>query len=289
MDLRFISVPGIARSKRHALLRVTAAAGLLTLTGESAQSATINTQWNFDDAASGASAVANVGGHVGTFIGGVSRSANTEGVSGTPGDYALSLSGAAGGAGSMMDATTPDFIAALNSLTGTQVMSITYWQNLNAITNSTSFWGVSPSVGRGLNAHSPWGDGNAYYDTAGCCAAGVHRLSGPLGATIGEWELISLIYDNGTKSIYRGTTLIASGSGFTPLVTDHTNFYVSNESPTHTLNPEGRFDNFTLWNGALSTAEIAALAVRPVPEPSAAGFAAAAALLGTFRRRRVVR
>jgi hypothetical protein len=283
MNPNFICIPAACESMRQ-ILSVTAAAALLTLTAGSAQSATINTQWDFNDSGNLGTSVANVGGHTGTFIFGVDRSANAEGVSGTPGDYALALSGA--GAGAMMDATTPGFMAALNALTGTQSMSITYWQNLNAITDSTSFWGQSPSVIRGLNAHSPWSDGNTYFDTSGCCIPGVHRLSGPLGPTIGDWELMTMIYDNGTKSIYRGTTLIASGSGFLPLVSDHTNFYVANESATHTLNPNGRFDNFTLWNGALTPAEIAVLAVRPVPEPSVALFASATALLGAARRRR---
>lgn len=266
------------------LFGVSAAAGLLALIGGSAQSATINTQWNFNDSANGGFAVANVGGHVGTFISGVGRSASTEGVSGTAGDYALAMSGA--GAGSMMDATTPGFMAALNTLTGTQAMSITFWQNLNVVSDSTAFWGLSSSVGRGLNAHTPWGDQNTYFDTSGCCGA-TQRLSGPLGATIGDWELISMTYDNGTKNIYRGTNLIASNSGYAALVSDLTNFYVGNESPAAVLNPNARFDNFTLWNGALTPPEIAVLAVRPVPEPSAAAFVAVALLATTGRRRRI--
>jgi hypothetical protein len=260
------------------------AAVTLAMTAAGAGAATINTQWNFDDAGNPATSTANVGGHLGIFVGGVTRSTNADGVSGTPGDYALSMSGA--GAGSMMDATSPGLLAALNSLTGSQTMSVTFWQNLNAISNSTAVWASSTSATRGLNAHAPWGDGNIYYDTAGCCVGGTHRLSGALGATIGQWELISLVYDNGNKSIYRGTSLIASGSGFLPLTSDHTNFFVGNESATAVLNPNGRFDNFTLWNGALSPAEIAVLAVRPVPEPSVAAAMAGVGMLVLNRRRR---
>jgi hypothetical protein len=261
------------------------AAGLLALAAGSVQGATINTQWNFNDAGNAAGSVSNVGGYLGTFMGTVTRTGDTLGVSGTPGDYALSLPGS--GAGSMMDATSPSLLAALNSLTGTQSMSVTYWQNLNAISNSTAFWAQSTSVTRGLNVHSPWGDGNIYFDSAGCCTPGVHRLFGGLGAAIGQWELITLTYDNGTKNIYRGTTLINSGAGFLPLTTDLTSFYVGNESPSQLLNPNARFDNFTLWNGALSPAEIAVLAQRPVPEPSVAVGGATVALLALSRRRRV--
>jgi hypothetical protein len=94
-----------------------------------------------------------------------------------------------------------------------------------------------------------------------------------------------LTYDNGTKNIYRGTTLIANGTGI-PLTADHTNFYVGNENQTFTLNPDGRFDNFTLWNGALTPAEIAVLAVPPVPEPSVSVSLGVALLALTGRRRR---
>ena len=274
-----------AARKSRTIFTTGPAAGLLALTVGNLSAATINTQWNFNDAGSGGTAVATVGGHVGTFLG-VNRSANSDGVSGTAGDYALSMPG--GGPGTMMDATTPGFMAALNALTGTQSMSITFWQNLNAVSDSTAFWAQSPSVIRGLNAHSPWSDSNAYFDTGGCCVSGVggHRISGALSPSIGQWELISLTYDNGTKTIYRGTTLIASGSGQVPLMADHTNFYVGNESPTHSLNPNARFDNFTLWNGALTPAEIAVLAVRPVPEPSVTLSLSAALLALTGRRRR---
>ncbi|HWB04988.1 MAG TPA: LamG-like jellyroll fold domain-containing protein [Verrucomicrobiales bacterium] len=260
-------------------------AGLFVLATAAAHGATINTQWNFDDAGNATGSVANVGGYLGTFIG-LTRSASGQGVSDIAGDYSLMMPGV--GAGTMMDATTPAFLSALNTLTGTQSMSITYWQNLNAISNSTAFWGqsVSASGGRGLNAHSPWSDGNIYYDTAGCCTAGVHRLSGPLGAAIGQWELITFVYDNGNKSIYRGTTLINSGAGFLPLTTDHTSFYVGNESFTQQLNPNARFDNFTLWNGALTPAEIAVLAVKPVPEPSVTVTLAGVLLAFCGRRRR---
>lgn len=273
----------VSEPKFRGFCKIRAAIALLALSVGSVQSATINAQWKFDDSANSGSSVANVGGYVGTFISGVSRSTDTLGVSGTAGDYALSMSGA--GAGSMMDATTPEFMTALNVLTGSQEMSITWWQNLNAITDSTAFWGQSASVARGLNAHTPWGDSNAYFDTSGCCGP-TQRLSGPLSADIGEWQLITMTYDNGTKNIFRDTTLIASNGGYDPLVTDHTNFYVGNESPGHSLNPNARFDNFTLWDGALTPAEIAVLAVRPVPEPSALVFVAVA--FCTLRRRRRV-
>ena len=277
--------PAVAR--RHSNLRALCATicALLMACPASSPGADIRAQWNFDDAANPNSSVANVGGFIGTFIGStVTRSSNGLGVSGTPGDYSLSLGGP-GVAGAMMDATTGEFLGALNALTGSQSLSITYWQNLNAITASTSLWAQSSSVVRGLNAHSPWSDGNVYWDTAGCCANGTQRLSGPLGATIGEWELITLLYDNGSKSIYRGSTLLTSGSGALPLTTDLTAFYVGNGGPMGNSTPNARYDNFTLWSGALTPSEISSLAQRPVPEPSTALLLAAGSVLAARRQR----
>jgi hypothetical protein len=172
-----------------------------------------------------------------------------------------------------MTSNTPAFLSALNTVTGGQAMSITYWEFLDSMPNSTAFWGNSPSavgVGgtRGLNAHTPWGDGNVYFDTAGCCDA-TDRVSGPLGATIGDWQLITLIYNAGTRQVYRNNTLVASGSGGLALGTDLNAFVVGNDNTLTNLGMDAKLDNFTIWTGALTTQEIAALAVRPVPEPSA--------------------
>ena len=268
---------------RRALVTFTCT--LLAACADYSHAAVVLSQWNFNDVGNPNSSVSNVGGFTGTFIGStVTRSADTFGVSGTAGDYSLSLGGS-GVAGAMMDATTPNFITALNAIAGTQSLSISFWQNLNAITQSTALWAESPSVTRGLNAHSPWSDGNIYWDTAGCCTNGVHRLSTGLAPTLGEWQLITLIYDNGNKSIYRGATQIASGSGFNLLTTDLSTFYVGNQGPTFDLLPNARYDNFTLWSGALTPTEVAALAVRPVPEPSTVLLLGAGSLLAMCRRR----
>jgi MYXO-CTERM domain-containing protein len=181
-------------------------------------------------------------------------------------------------------------LAALNAVTGSQAMSITYWEFLDSTPSSTAFWGTSPSavgVGgqRGLNAHSPWSDGNVYFDTAGCCD-GTNRIAGPLGATLGDWQLITLVYNAGTRIAYRNTTQVATGSGGIPLASDINAFIVGNDNLMATLGMDAKLDNFTIWSGALTTQEIAALAVRPVPEPSAWMLGLLGALAAGFRRSR---
>lgn len=264
---------------------------LLSLAGGSwADGASITAQWKFDDPASGTSAVANVGGFVGTITGVADRTASGGGVSGTVGDYSLDLRALGNSANGAMTSSTPGFLSALNAVTGSQAISITYWQQLDATPSSTAFWGNSPTavgVGgqRGLNAHTPWVDGNLYFDTAGCCDP-PNRISGPLNPVIGEWQHISLIYNNGTREAYLNTTLIASGAGGLPLTADFDAFYVGNDNTITNLGMDARLDNFTIWNGALTPQEVAALSVRPVPEPAAGILAALGAMAAGLRRSR---
>lgn len=250
------------------------ATGLLSLTIVSGiQGASIAAQWNFNDPATVGGSVSNVGGFLGSFVGVAGRTGPNGGVSGTAGDYAFDPRAADNSSGNgAMTSHTAGFLSALNAAMATQAMSISYWQNLDASPISTAFWGTSPTAAgiggnRGLNAHSPWNDGNVYFDTAGCCDP-PNRIAGPLGAVIGEWQLITMVYNNGNRQVYRNNTLVASGAGGMALTGNISAFIVGNDLDMLSLGMDARLDNFTIWNGALTTADIADLAIRPVPEPA---------------------
>jgi hypothetical protein len=256
-----------------------------------AKGASIAAQWNFDDAATAGGSVSSVGGFTGTFTGVAGRTAGGSGVSGTAGDYSLDLRQFGNSSAGAMTSNTPAFLSALNAATSSQAVSISFWQFLDSTPNSTAFWANSPSavgVGgpRGLNAHSPWGDGNLYFDTGGCCD-GTDRIFGPLGATIGDWQHITLVYNNGTRQAYRDTTLIASGAGGVPLAGDINAFIIGNDDTLANLGMDARLDNFTIWNGALTPGEIATLSIRPtVPEPASWVFGMLGAFAVSCRRSR---
>ena len=258
-------------------LRLWAALGL-TAFAPATQAASVLAQWNFNDVGNATTAVDSVAGYVGTFAQTGGRTADGGGVSGGAGDFGYTPGGGTG----RLNSSTAGFLSALNAAAGGQAVSITYWQNLSGTPSSTAFWANSPGAtggNRGMSAHSPWSNGISYFDTSGCCDP-VNRINGALGATVGTWEMMSFVYDNGTKSIYRGTTLIASGTGANPLNTNFDAFYLGNAA-NGTEGMSASLDNITIWNGALTPAEIGAL----VPEP-ATGVLGLLAGLGMFLRRR---
>jgi hypothetical protein len=251
--------------------------------------ASITAQWNFDDVGTVGGSVSNVGGFTGSFTGVAGRSATGDGVSGSAGDYSMDVRQLGNSAAGSMTSNTPAFLSALNAATSSQAISISFWEFLDSTPNSTAFWGTSPSaVGiggqRGLNAHTPWSDGNLYFDTAGCCD-GSDRIFGPMGAAIGEWQHVTLVYNNGVREAWRNSTMVATGGGGIPLAADFNAFIIGNDNTSTNLGMDARLDNFTIWSGALTPAEIATLSIRPtVPEPATWVLGTLGALAVTSRR-----
>jgi hypothetical protein len=250
------------------------------------QAATMIAKWDFNDSGNATTSVAGVGGYTGTFSSTGGRTASGQGRTGTTGDFAF----APGSASGAMIANSSPFLSAFNTTMVSQTISITYWQNLTTVsynpTDPTSFYAVSPTVAtssRGLNAHSPYTNGQAYFDTSGLGTAET-RINGFLGATNNTWQLITMIYDNGTKYIYRDSTLIASSAvGISlALKSDITAFHVGN-SNTGNQAFKGLIDDFTIWQGALTLSEINNLVI---PESSTTAMIALLALAASIQRKR---
>jgi hypothetical protein len=250
----------------------------------SARAATMVAKWDFNVPVVFATAD-TVAGYVGRFQLSGAQTIAGGGVTGQPGDRAYTQISFGGSLSlARIDASDAGFLSALNTAAAGQQLSVTFWQNLNSAPNATAFWAESPSATglNGMSARTSSPDGMGFFDTSGCCESPGNRLSGALGASIGTWELMSFVYDNGTKSIYRGTTLIASSTGALPLKTDFTGFYIGN-SNNWSGGMLGRIDDFTIWKGALTPAEIGALVV---PEPATGLLGLVAALSLGLRRRR---
>ena len=95
-----------------------------------------------------------------TFVGSAAFGANGSGVTGTGTDKALNLGTVNNGASAVVGAGT-HFDSALEN----QAMAVAWWQKVDAIGNTSSFWIHSPSASnnqRGFQGHVPWGDGTIY-------------------------------------------------------------------------------------------------------------------------------
>ncbi len=234
-------------------------------------------KWDFNDSGNATTSVDVVGGYIGTFSGAGGRSAAGLGRTGAAGDFAYTGPGRTTGA--MISSTSP-FLTALNAAMGTQTISFTYWQNLTAFGNS-AFYAFSPSstTNRGLNAHSPWLSGAAFFEASGNTGSSTYNT--PLGATLNTWQLVTMIYNNGVKSIYRDSTLVGtSAAGTTALKTDMNLFRVGNGDSNYGVS--GRMDDFTIWQGALTLSEINSL----IPESSTTAMIALLAIGAAVRRKR---
>ena len=201
----------------------------------------------------------------GTLVEGATISADMTGYSGQAGDAALDLGSsqgsAANGQQSRMTATV-DLAAA----TSNNSMAVSFWQfdlgdgaGGNAAT--TPFGILDGATGRGFGAHTPWSDGNLYFDHDGCCAQPGQRLVTSVGLTlINAWHHIVLQVDNGNKQIWVDGTMIGEHVTGANAIPAFTGAVVVGAQYNNIHSFGGRIDEFAIWDGPLSTAEITRLA-----------------------------
>ena len=190
-------------------------------------------------------------------------SADMGGHSGLAGDYALDLGSAAGsGAFARVPAGQHFDLAAL-----TNSMAVSFWQfnagdGLGGFIASSAFWIDSPTAaadGRGFQVHAPWSDGTFYFDQSGCCG-GAQRLTATGLITAGTWHHIVVQRDNlGNQEIWVDGVMSVSSVGvqdldpFSGIITIGANGAGAN-------NLVGMLDEFAIYSGTLTEAEIGQLA-----------------------------
>lgn len=115
-----------------------------------------------------------VAARVGVLQGGAAFSPAGGGRSGQPGDHAIHFPTSPAGSALVRDASF------LNGPAANDTLTFAFWQRLETVRSSSAFWALSPSSPsnqRGFQAHVPWGDQTIYFDSAGCCAGDVTRIS----------------------------------------------------------------------------------------------------------------
>lgn len=229
----------------------------------------VTREWSFEVTEYKGPVVDKVSGYPAILVGAAKQTDNRGGRTGADGDYAYD-SGVSAGAGLVNNATW------LNAATADDTLTISFFQKLRSVRNSSSFWANSASSNngtRGFQAHVPWGDSNIYYDTSGCCDADIQRIFANIdtyGNYTGDatwwqsWHHLAFVKDGNAKRIYIDGNLFLEGAG-APLKTDFTSLLFG-AGPSITENRmDGLLDDFTVHNGALTEAQVKSLSGGAAP------------------------
>ena len=130
-------------------------------------------------------------------------------------------------------------------------------------TSSSSFWAFSPTNNRVAQAHAPWGGGDIYWDTAGCCDGGTQRINKAWTGDFAAWNHFAFVKNGDAKEIWVNGQLLHSGSNTGALPTDITRFAVGamiDSAESQGGNSlEGSIDDFLVYAQGLTGAQIADL------------------------------
>jgi hypothetical protein len=222
--------------------------------------------------------------YLGVLTGPAKFTADGEGQSGNPGDYAIDLGKEnARQAVHILDASF------LNQASANDEIALVGWQKLYQIADSALFWVVSPSssgVQRGIGTHAPWSNNNLYFDTAGCCDAATQRTTAAMSTdnfpdysgTVDwwySWHHIVFQKKASTKEIWIDGKLFTTGDNSGVLPTDFTTAYLG-FNPADNATMRGLVDEVAMFKTALSEADIVKLAggAAPTTLPAATGILA---------------
>lgn len=149
-------------------------------------------------------------------------------------------------------------------------MTFAFWMKKYDAVNCSAFWVSSPSstgTGRGFHAHLPYST-SIYFDTAGCCDAGLNRISQVLNSAnfppyvdsfwTNGWHHWAFVFNAGTKEVYIDGTWFFSGYNSAPLPLDFSDMYIGRD-PSANVNIHGIMDDFAAFGSALTADSVTAL------------------------------
>ena len=231
-----------------------------------ARAAQLIAHWDFEKFDDGGTTIkSSVGGYVGTVQGKPAIvPANRPGGGGNGLDIS---GGGAGGYIAIDPETSPDNM--MNKAAADDSISIAFWQKNNRspaekCCDASTFWFESPSSAngtRGVQVHVPWSNGEIMFDNSGCCTAGRRLSVAPAGFDFEQWHHYVFIKDKGTKQIWIDGNMVKESQGADPLPSDFTVAKIgSNGNADGHKSPDATIDDFALYKGALTEAEIKALA-----------------------------
>jgi hypothetical protein len=193
----------------------------------------------------------------GTMTSGAAYTPAGGGRTGQPGDTALDLGTVKAGQKLVVPNAT-----ILNLAASQDQVSFSFWQKLNAVSNSFAFFGRSSNGTRLFGAHATWGDGNFYWDTAGtaadCCNGAVNRISGANpGIELTEWHHLVFSKNGNAKEVWVDGALVISGSNTGVLEANMQDLEIGSSGGEST---EGVIDDFAVYGDTLTPEQIQRLA-----------------------------
>ena len=219
--------------------------------------------FDFNDAEDPDKTTDSVAGHVGHLAKGAIRTANGGGRSKASGDYAMDFGKTSDG--QYVNVADANF---LNAAALYDVMTISFWQKLDSVAKTSSFWGYAPSSNgyRGIQASVTWNDGVVYFDSAGCCEKPTQRLSGPpIGVNLKEWTHCVFIKNGSNKQVWLNGKRILSRNGASPLPTDFSRLFIGSQIDGN-ASLQGDIDDFAIYSVALTEEQINKLATGTSPD-----------------------
>ncbi len=222
--------------------------------------------WNFDngaeidDDAVITDEVAKIEGLIeGTIV-------STEGRTGEDGDNAIDLGEEPDGQIIIEAIEDEDFF--LKPASDFDKLTVSFWQKLHKVQNSSTFWFGAPSAGannRNAQAHVPWGNNAIYFDTAGCCNGGTQRIQkGWTNAEFMKWHHYTFVKDGPNKRIYIDGNLWHQGRNTLALKSDWSMATIGAEQGGGNKTA-GILDDFAVFASALTEDEIKKLAAGTKP------------------------
>ena len=234
------------KSVTLAMLMAVSAAVPLTV-----RSAELVAYWDFEKIEADGTIKSKVGPYVGTVVDGAALGEGRPG-GGKGFDVSADHKGYM-----LLEATGAD--NPMNKLGDVDAGTIVLWEKNNSNVNSSSFWALAESAGRGWQFHIPWSNGTIYFDSNGCCGA-TQRLQKDPGPDHDYlvWHHYAFVKDGEHKAIYIDGVLLIEGDGYAPLPTDFNKLVIGASDVF--APPDGIIDDFAIFKGALTEKEIVAIA-----------------------------
>lgn len=214
-------------------------------------------EWTFNVLEYRGPIFSTVGEYPGLLTGGATSTEDGGGRSGSAGDRGMDFTPDGGS----IIVTEYDWLAPAMA---NDTLTVVYWVKKHVVGNSSAFWIGSATAGSGnraFQAHAPWGNGQIYFDTQGCCATPGQRINAVLADFDdnpdfwNDWHLMSFSKAGGVKEIRIDGDLFFDGIDADPLTDDVISLNIG--SANGGGNPDRSiFDDFAIFDTALSEADL---------------------------------